>query len=68
MDILERNFFTDREILQDPAALLRRVARAWPGMARAALRRVILSGIEEILGVYADANTSRRSFHRSVRW
>jgi cytochrome P450 len=54
MHVLERDFFTDPEVLQDPIPYykaLREVGPVWREPHRGV---VILSGIEEILGVYAD--------------
>jgi cytochrome P450 len=54
MSVLERDFFTDPELLQDPTpyyAALREVGPVWREPHRGV---VVLSGIEEILEVYAD--------------
>ena len=54
MSVLERDFFTDPAILQDPApyyAALREHGPVWREPHRGV---VILSGIEETLGVYGD--------------
>jgi cytochrome P450 len=54
MSILERDFFTDPEILQDPTpyyAALRERGPVWLEPCRGV---VVLSGIEEILEIYAD--------------
>jgi cytochrome P450 family 150 subfamily A5 len=54
VNVLERNFFTDPEILQDPTpyyAALREHGPVWREPHQGV---VILSGIEEILEVYAD--------------
>ena len=54
MDVLERDFFTDPELLQDPTpyyVALRERGPVWREPHRGV---VVLSGIEEILGVYAD--------------
>jgi cytochrome P450 len=54
MNVLERDFFTDPELLQDPTpyyAALREVGPVWREPHRGV---VVLSGIEEILEVYAD--------------
>jgi cytochrome P450 len=54
MDVLERDFFTDPEILQDPTpwyAALRERGPVWREPHHGV---VILSGIEEILEVYSD--------------
>jgi cytochrome P450 len=54
MRVLERDFFTDPELLQDPTpyyTALREVGPVWREPHRGV---VILSGIEEILEVYAD--------------
>jgi cytochrome P450 len=54
MNPLERDFFTDPEVLQDPApyyAALREHGPVWREPHRGV---VVLSGIEEVLGVYAD--------------
>ncbi len=54
MDVLERDFFTDVEILQDPSpyyAALRERGPVWREPHKGVF---ILSGIEEILAVYAD--------------
>ena len=50
MDVLERDFFTDPELLQDPApwyAALRAHGPVWREPCRGV---VVLSGIEEIVG------------------
>ena len=55
MNVLERDFFTDREILQDPLPYYRRAARARAGRAREPHKGVfMLSRIDEILEVYTD--------------
>jgi len=54
MNVLERDFFTDPEILQDPIpyyAALRERGPVWREPHRSVF---LLSGIEEILEVYAD--------------
>jgi len=54
MDVLERDFFTDPEILQDPTpyyAALRERGWVWREPHQGVF---ILSGIQEILEVYAD--------------
>jgi cytochrome P450 len=54
MTVLERDFFTDPGLLQEPApyyAALREHGPAWREPHHGVL---VLSGIEEILGVYAD--------------
>jgi cytochrome P450 len=54
MDVLDRDFFTDPELLQDPTpwyAALRERGPVWREPHRGV---VVLSGIEEILKVYAD--------------
>jgi cytochrome P450 len=54
MNVLDRDFFTDQELLQEPTpyyAALRERGPVWRDPHRGV---VILSGIEEILGVYAD--------------
>jgi len=54
MDVLERDFFTDPELLQDPTpwyAALRERGPVWREPRRGV---VVLSGIEEILEVYVD--------------
>jgi cytochrome P450 len=54
LNVLERDFFTDRELLQDPTpyyAALRERGPVWREPHR---NVVILSGIEEILETYAD--------------
>jgi cytochrome P450 len=54
MDVLERDFFTDPELLQDPTpyyAALRERGPVWREPNRGV---VVLSGIQEILEVYAD--------------
>jgi cytochrome P450 len=54
VSILERNFFTDPEILQDPRPYYAALREHGPVWREPHLGVVILSGIEEILGVYAD--------------
>ncbi len=54
MDVLDRNFFTDPELLQDPTpyyAALRERGPVWREPHQGVF---LLSGIEEILQVYAD--------------
>jgi len=54
MNVLERDFFTDRELLQDPTpyyAALRQHGPIWREPHQGVF---ILSGIEEILELYAD--------------
>jgi cytochrome P450 len=54
MDVLERDFFTDPELLQDPTpwyAALRERGPVWREPRRGV---VVLSGIEEIVATYAD--------------
>ena len=54
MHVLERDFFTDPELLHDPTpycAALREVGTVWREPHHGV---VILSGIEETLEVYAD--------------
>jgi len=54
VSVLDRDFFTDPEIFQDPTpyyAALREQGPVWREPCRGV---VILSGIEEILGVYVD--------------
>ena len=54
MSVLDRDFFTDRELFQDPTpwyAALRQHGPVWREPCRGV---VVLSGIDEILGVYAD--------------
>jgi cytochrome P450 len=54
VSILERNFFTDPEILQDPRPYYAALREHGPVWREPHLGVVILSGIDEILGVYAD--------------
>jgi len=54
MDVLERDFFTDPELLQDPTpwyAALRERGPVWREPCRGV---VVLSGIEEIVATYND--------------
>jgi cytochrome P450 len=54
MDVLDRDFFTDSELLQDPTpwyAALRERGPVWREPCRGV---VVLSGIDEIVDVYAD--------------
>lgn len=54
MDVLERNFFTDPEVLQDPAPYYAALRRHGPIWREPHFGVFVLSGIEEILGVYSD--------------
>ena len=54
MNVLERNFFTDPELLQDPTPYYAALRERGPVWREPHLGVVILSGIDEILGVYAD--------------
>jgi cytochrome P450 len=54
MDILERDFFTDPEILQDPVPYYVALRERGPIWREPHHGVVVLSGIEEIIGVYAD--------------
>lgn len=54
MNVLERNFFTDPEILQDPAPFYAALRERGPVWREPHHGVVILSGIEELLEVYAD--------------
>jgi len=54
VNILERNFFTDPEILQDPKPYYAALREHGPVWREPHLGVVILSGIQEILEVYAD--------------
>jgi len=54
MDVLERDFFTDPDLLQDPTpwyVALREHGPVWREPRRGV---VVLSGIQETLGIYAD--------------
>ncbi|NIV45834.1 MAG: cytochrome P450, partial [Gammaproteobacteria bacterium] len=54
MDVLDRDFFTDPELLQDPTpwyAALREHGPVWREPCRGV---VVLSGIDEIVEVYND--------------
>ena len=69
MNVLERDFFTDPEILQDPTSLLPRAARARAGCARAAQGRLhALRASMRSSRSTRITNASRRSSDRSVRW
>jgi cytochrome P450 len=54
MDVLERNFFTDHEVLQDPAPYYAALRRHGPVWREPHFGVYVLSGIEEIVGVYSD--------------
>ncbi len=54
MDVLERDFFTDPELLQDPTPWYAAVRERGPVWREPCRDVVVLSGIEEILQVYAD--------------
>jgi cytochrome P450 len=54
MNVLERNFFTDPEILQDPTPYYAALRERGPIWREPHLGVFMLSGIEEILRVYAD--------------
>jgi len=54
MDILERDFFTDPEIFQDPVPYYVALREHGPVWREPHHGVVVLSGIQEILGVYGD--------------
>jgi cytochrome P450 len=54
MNVLDRNFFTDPELLQDPTPYYVALRERGPVWREPHLGVVILSGIEEILAIYAD--------------
>jgi cytochrome P450 len=54
MDVLERNFFTDPELLQDPVPWYKAVRERGPVWREPNMGVVVLSGIEEIVEIYAD--------------
>jgi cytochrome P450 len=54
MNVLERDFFTDPELLQDPTPYYTALREQGPVWREPRQGVVILSGIEEILEVYAD--------------
>jgi cytochrome P450 len=54
MSVLERNFFTDPELLQDPTPYYAALRERGPVWREPHMGVVILSGIEEIVQVYAD--------------
>jgi cytochrome P450 len=54
MDVLERNFFTDPEVFQDPAPYYTALRRHGPIWREPHFGVFILSGMEEILEVYSD--------------
>jgi cytochrome P450 len=54
MDVLERDFFTDPELLQDPTPWYVAVRERGPVWREPHRGVVVLSGIDEILRVYAD--------------
>ncbi len=54
MNVLERDFFTDPEILRDPVPYYRALRDRGPVMQEPHRGVFVLSGIQEILEVYAD--------------
>jgi len=54
MDVLARDFFTDPELFQDPTPYYGALRARGPVMREPHYGVVVLSGIEEILKVYAD--------------
>jgi cytochrome P450 len=54
MDVLERDFFTDPDLFQDPAPWYAAVREQGPVWTEPHRGVVVLSGIEEVLQVYAD--------------
>lgn len=54
MNVLERDFFTDAELLQDPTPYYRALRERGPVWREPHQGVFILAGIAEILGVYAD--------------
>lgn len=54
MDVLERDFFTDPELLQDPVPWYQAVREQGPVWREPRRGIVVLSGIEEIVETYAD--------------
>ncbi len=54
MDVLERDFFTDPELLQDPTPWYAAVRDKGPVWREPRRGVVVLSGIDEVLQVYAD--------------
>jgi len=54
MDVLERDFFTDLELFHDPAPYYKALREKGPIWREPHHGVVILSGIQEILDVYAD--------------
>ena len=54
MDVLERDFFTDPELFQDPTPWYAAVREKGPVWREPCREVVVLSGIEEVLQVYGD--------------
>src|SRR5215475_11535729 len=54
MDVLERDFFTDPEVLQDPIAYYRALHERGPVVREPHKGVFMLSGMDEILEVYTD--------------
>jgi cytochrome P450 len=54
MDVLDRDFFTDPELFQDPTPWYAAVREKGPIWREPCRSVVVLSGIDEILQVYAD--------------
>jgi len=54
VNVLERNFFTDPELIRDPAPYYAALREAGPVVREPHHGVFLLSGIEEILAVYAD--------------
>jgi cytochrome P450 len=54
MDVLDRDFFTDPELLQDPTPWYAAVRERGPVWREPNRGVVVISGIEELVGVYND--------------
>ena len=54
MSVLDRDFFTDPELLQDPTPWYAAVREKGPVWREPCRNVVVLSGIDEVLQVYAD--------------
>ena len=54
MNVLERDFFTDPELVQDPTPYYAALRRLGPVFREPHHGVFMVSGLEEILAVYAD--------------
>jgi cytochrome P450 len=67
MNVLERDFFTDPEIVRDPEPYYAALRKVGPVMREPHKGVFLISGIEEILQVYADHQSFSSVVARSAR-